>query len=295
MQARAKLGNLLRNYRGRRGADVLEAAYVSERNHIVIGGCGRSGTTLVRVILDSHPNICCGPESGVFLPEPLDLGRLQAKFRPVVERLRGAYDASQSRAQFIDLFADMCVATAGKSRWAEKTPRNVLHLDYLFERFPEARFVHLLRDGRDVVCSLRTHPRHRVKNGQLVPLNTWKPMEVCAQRWRDSLLAAEPYWSDARFHTVRYEQLVSNPRQAIGELLAFLGEPWDDAVLAHSEAESTFRDATTFPQNPEALKPIETSALGRWQRDMTDEDRSIFKAIAGGLLVEYGYAQNGNW
>jgi protein-tyrosine sulfotransferase len=295
MQALTKLGDLLRNRTRRRGVDDLEAAYVSDRNHVVIGGCGRSGTTLARVILDSHPNICCGPETGVFLPGPLDLLRLQERFKPPVEILRAAYDTSQSRAQFIDLFADICTTSAGKSRWAEKTPRNVLHLDYLFERFPKARFVHLLRDGRDVACSLRTHPRHRVTNGQLVPRNTWKPMKACAQRWRDSLLAAERYRSDPRFYTVRYEQLVSSPRQTIGGLLAFLGEPWDDAVLMHSEVESTFRDATTFPQNPEALKPIETSAVGRWQRDMTDEDRAIFKSIAGDLLVECGYAQSGNW
>jgi protein-tyrosine sulfotransferase len=295
MQALAKLQNLLRNYTGRRGADDVDAPYLSERNHVVIGGCGRSGTTLVRVILDSHPNICCGPESQVFLPDPLDLGRLQEKFKLPDGQLWAAYDSSRSRAQFVDLFADICAATAEKSRWAEKTPRNVLHIDYLFERFPEARFVHLLRDGRDAASSLRTHPRYRIKNGQLMPLNTWKPMNVCAQRWRDSLRAAKPHWSNPRFYTVRYEQLVSDPRQAIGGLLAFLGEPWDDAELAHSEAKSAFRDATTFPQNPEALKPIGTSAVGRWQRDMTDEDRAIFKSIAGDLLVECGYAQNGNW
>jgi hypothetical protein len=295
MQALQKLGHLFRTYAHRRGADDLNAPYVSRGNPIVIGGCGRSGTTLARVILDSHPNICCGPEAELFLPAPLDLRKLQEKFKLAPETLRATYEASESRAEFIDRFADICCESAGKNRWAEKTPRNVLHLNYLFERFPSARFVYLLRDGRDVACSLRTHPRHKVVDGRLVPVNTWKPMAECAERWRDSVIAARPYWDDARFHTLRYEELVTVPRQSIGRLLEFLDEPWDDAVLAHSEAPSSFRDATTFPQNPEALKPIETSAVARWQRDMSDEDKAVFKRVAGELLAECGYARSSDW
>ena len=295
MQAFARLGKLLRTYRARRRADDLAAPYVSRRNHVVIGGCGRSGTTLARVILDSHPHICCGPESGVFLPEPLDDGKLGEKFKFDSDVVRQAYLMSGSRAEFVDRFAEICCRASGKQRWAEKTPRNVLQLKYIFARFPEARFMHLLRDGRDVACSLRTHPRHRVVNGELVPVKTWKPMEECAARWRDSLLAARPFWNDSRFYTVRYEALVSDPRTTIGGLLEFLEEPWDDAVLAHHQTESEFRDATTFPQNPEALRPIESTALGRWERDMTAADRETFKRVAGDLLIECGYAADNRW
>lgn len=290
-----KMRSLLRSLLGRRGADELGGTYVSTRRHVVLGGCGRSGTTLARVILDSHPGICCGPESGVFLSEPLDPARLQEKFKLDPARLRAAYAASRSRAEFIDRFADLCCEASGKARWAEKTPRNVLHLQFLFDRFPAARFVHLLRDGRDVVCSLRTHPRHKVVDGKLVPLHTWRPMEECATRWRDSLLAVQPYLSDPRVHTVRYEELVGDPRATIARLLAFLGEPWDERVLAHDAAESNFRDATTFPQNPEALRPIEQKALRRWERDLSADDRAVFKRIAGDLLIEHGYAADSSW
>jgi len=290
-----KARSLLQRLFGRRGADDLRGAYVSSRRHIVLGGCGRSGTTLARVILDSHPGICCGPESKVFLPDPLRLARLAERFKLDPARLRAAVAASGSRAEFIDRLADLCCDSTGKARWAEKTPRNVLYLDFVFGRFPQARFVHLLRDGRDVACSLRTHPRHRVVNGKLVPVNTWRPMRECATRWRDSLLAVKPYLADPRLHTVRYEQLVGEPRATIGRLLDFLGEPWDERVLAHAEAASEYRDATKFPQNPEALRPIEQKAVRRWERDMTAEDRAIFKRIAGDLLVEYGYAADDRW
>jgi len=295
MQAIAKLGQLLRVYSGHLGADDLDAAYSSRENHIIIGGCGRSGTTLVRVILDSHRNICCGPESEILLPDSLDIGKLLSKFKLDPQLLSEAYRTSQSRAHFIDRFAEICCAATGKQRWAEKTPRNILHLDYLFDKFPVSQFVHVLRDGRDVACSLRTHPRHRVENGKLVPLNTWKPMEACVARWRESMLATRPYWSDPRFYTVRYEELVADPRTAVAKLLQFLGEDWDEAVLAHHEVESDFRDATAFPQNPEALEPIGTQAVARWQRDMTDEDKKTFKEIAGELLIESGYASDNDW
>jgi len=283
-----------------RSADDLTASHVSTSRHIVLGGCGRSGTTLARVILDSHPAICCGPESKVLLDEPLDSGRLAQRFKLDAALVLAARDESASRGEFVDRFAALCCASTGKRRWAEKTPRNVLNLRWIFERFPDARFVHLLRDGRDVAgrdvaCSLRTHPRHKVVHGKLVPLNTWRPMEECAGRWRESLLAVKPFLSDPRVHTVRYEDLVGDPEGSTRRLLEFLSEPWDPRVLAHSDAESRFRDATTFPQNPEALRPIDRSAMHRWERDMSADDRAVFKRIAGDLLVEYGYAAGEDW
>jgi protein-tyrosine sulfotransferase len=89
--------------------------------------------------------------------------------------------------------------------------------------------------------------------------------------------------------------LVTNPRKTIADLMGFLGEPWDDALLAHSEAASSFRDVTAFPQNPEALRPIGTTAVARWQRDMTEQDKQIFRDIAGDLLIQHGYASDNNW
>jgi len=153
----------------------------------------------------------------------------------------------------------------------------------------------VLRDGRDVACSLRTHPRHQVEDGKLVPLHTWKPIAGCARRWRNDIEAAGPYWGDPRFHTVRYEDLVSNPRPVLESLMNFLGEPWDEAMLAHAATGSPFRDVPRFAQNPEALASVSMALLGRWQRDLDARDRRIFKRIAGTLLVEFGYAEDAGW
>ena len=289
-----QIGRFFRRLR-HRPADKRDGGFVSTSRHIVLGGCGRSGTTLARVILDSHPAICCGPESKLFLEDPIKETRLAERYQLALSVVRDALVHSGSRAEFIERFAEQCCHTTGKRRWAEKTPRNVLHLDFVFRHFPAASFVHLLRDGRDVACSLRTHPRHKVVDGKLVPLNTWRPMAECATRWRDSLLAVRPYLDSPSVFTVRYEDLVSRPRETTQALLAFVGEPWDERVLRHESVDSRFRDHTTFPQNPEALRPIEGSARGRWERDMSAEDRAIFKRIAGDLLIEFGYADNDAW
>ena len=80
-----------------------------------------------------------------------------------------------------------------------------------FPLFPAARFVHVLRDGRDVACSLRTHPRHKVVDGELVPTGIRKPIAGCARRWVRDIESSRRWWGDPRFMTVRYEDLVAEP------------------------------------------------------------------------------------
>jgi hypothetical protein len=262
---------------------------------IVVGGCGRSGTTLLRVMLDSHPRICCGPESSVFRRRALDPDALADRFGLARRDIRATYDAAASRPAFIEAFATLCLQASGKARWAEKTPRNISRIGAIFHFFPDARFVHVLRDGRDVACSLRTHPRHAVVDGKLVPLDTWKPLAACARRWRDDIECSRPWWNDPRFHTLRYEELVRDPGAVLRRLMTFLDEPWDDALLAHPAEGSSPRDVTRFAQNPEAVGAVNASSIGRWERDLDVKDRRIFKRIAGRLLVELGYARDEGW
>jgi hypothetical protein len=261
---------------------------------IVVGGCGRSGTTLLRMMLDSHPRICCGPESSVFRRRALDPDALADRFGLARPDVRAIHDSAESRPAFIEAFAALCLQASDKARWAEKTPRNISRIGAIFNFFPDVRFVHVLRDGRDVACSLRTHPRHKVVDGKLVPLDTWKPLAGCARRWRDDIECSRPWWSDPRYYTLRYEELVRQPESVLRRLMVFLGEPWDDVMLAHAGG-SASRDVTRFAQNPEAIGAVNASSIGRWERDLDAKDRRIFKRIAGPLLVELGYAADDGW
>jgi hypothetical protein len=278
-----------------RAADSVRAAAPSAFNPIVLGGCGRSGTTLLRMMLDSHPRICCGPESSLFRRRAVDTRWLADRFGFCHEEVRAIHDTAPSRPAFIEGFAALCMRKAGKARWAEKTPRNISRIAEIFRWFPAARFVHVLRDGRDVACSLRTHPRHKVVDGKLVPTGAWKPIAGCARRWVRDIESSRPWWGDPRFMTVRYEDLVLDPRPSLERLMKFLGEDWDEGLIAHAAADSPFRDATRFAQNPEALGAVSTASLSRWQRDLDGRDKQIFKRIAGPLLVELGYAIDDRW
>jgi hypothetical protein len=297
VKIRKELRKLKARLRGRslRAADHFDTEYVSESSPIVIGGVARSGTTLLRVMLDSHRNICCGPESWLFTERRIERDKLAYRFDIPEARLEDFYGRARSRAEFIDLFFAEYCRKMGKPRWAEKTPQNITRLDTIFRAFPRARFIHLIRDGRDVACSLRAFPRHEVVNGQLVPLNTWKPIGPCVERWVAEIEMARPYRADPRYLEVRYEDLVRQPRSTLETVIAFGGEPWDENMLRHHEIDTPSRDVSKFPQNPEATEAVNTEALGRWKTDLSDEDKAIVKQIAGGLLRELGYADTDDW
>ena len=279
----------LRGYRWQRGR------FVSAEAPILIGGCGRSGTTLLRVILDSHSQVCCGPETNLFVsktrlnPGSPTARKLAERFDLSHETMDDLLRRSSSRAQFIDRFFTTVRAQAGKPFWSDKTPRNVQVLPYIFEHFPQARFIHMIRDGRDVVCSLRTHPRFRMIDGQPVKLDTWNPIEDCVARWVQDVSLGLRYRDDPGSLELRYEDLVRRPEPALRPLFEFLGLPWEPAVLKFNEVKTGSRDPKRFAQNPEAAKPLQSSAVGRWRGDLDEKDLAYVMRKAGTLLRELGY------
>jgi len=189
---------------------------------IFIVGCQRSGTTLVRLMLDSHPDISCGPETR-FLA---DLARITT--RDWKRMAHFGFDKDywhRATAQFFDTIQRDYAASRGKIRWADKTPRYALILDFIDQLFPRCQVVHVVRDGRDVVAS------HRHRFGYVAAARAaekW-PRYIRAARRAGTRLGPE------RYLEVRYEALVADPKGTMQELLEFLGEPWDDAVLHHDD------------------------------------------------------------
>lgn len=282
-------------YRAAHVALWRKRAHVSDEAPIIIGGCPRSGTTLMRVILDTHPHICCGPESALFKPLWPAPKKLSGRFGIPRNTVEALFRYSPSQAWFIDEFFKLYCRVQNKARWAEKTPANVLHLDFIFEHFPHARFVHVLRDGRDAVCSMRTHPRHKIVNGQIVKLNTRHPIRPCVERWRHDVREGLRFRQDSRYTEVRYEDLVNNTRPTLERLFAFLEEPFDERVLAFHGVTGRSRDFTNFLQNPEATRPMYTNAIARWRKDFSPEDIATVKEVAGSLLVDLQYTTDTDW
>jgi hypothetical protein len=265
------------------------ARHVSSAAPVIVGGCQRSGTTLLRVILDSHPNIACGPESslftGGFLPH-----KLSSKFSVSERQVWTLHNAARDHAEFIESFFTFYAAERGKPRWADKTPQNVWHLEWILRHFPKARFIYMLRDGRDVVCSIRTHPRFRMVNGERVPTNIRRPLRPCINYWLEDTAEAMKWRKHPNFLAIRYEDIVSDTEPALRKLCEFIGEPWDPALLNFHAQEGPSRDASKFVANEAATQPLSQQAAGRWRKDLTPAEQTLFHRLAGARLVELGYA-----
>jgi len=152
------------------------SAYISEAEPVFIVGCGRSGTTLLRMMLDMHRDICCGPETWLFLQDGEEGNPYERTYCAALSislgipfaRLWEQNNSGISRAQIAESALSLFAEKEKKPRWAEKTPLHVHRIDYILTHFPKAKIVHILRDGRDVICSLVTHPKFIVDGAQQV-------------------------------------------------------------------------------------------------------------------------------
>ena len=256
-------------------------AYTSQERHVIIGGTPRSGTTLVRRTLDRHPDLCCGPETSILLPGGLRIDQVATAYKWPASELRELMASSASQGAFVDAFARRYRERRRRPRWAEKTPLNVLCFEWVLERFPQARLVHVVRDGRDVVCSMRQHPDRRWVDGVEVKELRPQPVEDYMRRWVRDTEAGIALRGDARYIEIRYEELVEDPERILSEMLGALDEPWLPELLV---------ERTPKGGGPaHANSRITTSSVGRWRQDLTADERAKVHAIGGALLTRLGY------
>jgi hypothetical protein len=255
-----------------------------------MGGAPRSGTTLLRRILDRHPDICAGPETKLFVPAAFNLEWLSDAYAIPLPELRAMRDRSESQAAFVDAFAERVLAACGKPRWAEKTPMNIRNLEWITRHFPMASIVHIIRDGRDVVCSMRQHPDWRWKDGAWEKVLVPRPIETYARRWVDDTAAGMRWRGDARYVEVRYEDLVRAPVLHLERLCEAIGEPvvaaWIEGVTRpDGPSHPTEREA-----RPDDKGAISATSIGRWRDELDERDLDVVTRICGPRLRELGYA-----
>jgi len=250
-------------------------------------------------MLDTHPRIYCGPESNLFtglrIRKRGRIKELAQNFDVPATKIRQLLDDSRSLPEFIEGFFQYNAGLHGKGRWGEKTPTNVRNMGYVFQHFPETKFLHMIRDGRDSSCSLRHFPKRRIVDGKVIPLETDNPLDQCIKRWVQDVTLGRRYLGDPRYYELRYEDIVLNTEDALKNLFLFLDEPWDGRVLRYHEVEGSTRDPEKFPQNIEATTPLYEQAIGRWEKEYSEEDKLLFKELAGDMLTELGYEDNDDW
>lgn len=254
---------------------------------IFIIGSPRSGTTLLRLILDAHPRISCGEETH-FLR---DLEAIVGKDWQLVATYGFERAWWHARiAAFYESFQAEVLASTGKSRWAEKDPTYTLLLDFIDRLFPDALYVHLLRDGHDVVASFRD--RWGYRSAARAARSEWARYVEAARTFGDGLPAE-------RFLELRYENLVTDPEVTSRRVFDFLGETWHPDVLDFAPAEHRATDryqrftASRRDQGGESAV-IYRSRVGKGGASLNPLLKSLLRRRHGDLLAELGYLDSGS-
>jgi hypothetical protein len=260
--------------------------------------------TLLRLMFDSHPALAIPPEThfipaiaatcaehdrGCFLkliaehPRWHDFRLDLAALRAAIGSLP-AFDLSAGLRAFYQLYAQQ----HGKVRWGDKTPRYVEHMRVVKKILPEAHFIHMIRDGRDVALSI-------------MPLSFGpNTIEAAARWWVSRITRARAQAADVRdYLEVRYEELLVRPDECLRKSCDFVGLPFDERMLGyHERAESRLAEvadlgATSARErrqiHAKLLERPDPLRVGRWKREMARRERQRFEAIAGALLHELGY------
>jgi Sulfotransferase family len=263
-------------------------------------GCGRSGTTLVRAIFNAHPHFCVPDESyfpltflqyrrryeqqpfaiEAFLSDLAADGSF-ANWRVDIDAVRERLRASPPRSvpEAIRAVYATYAAAQGKERYGDKTPVFVRSMPRLAAAFPEARFVHIVRDGRNVALSrvAASWSSDLVHKEALV----WRG--VVAKGRHDGIrLGAD------RYRELRYEDLVDDPEVVVGDVCRFLDLEYDPAMIRYHEHAAALVAELPHPEEHSNLVVAPTRTR-RWQDEMRPADVALFEAIAGRQLDAFGY------
>lgn len=255
---------------------------------------------MLRLMLNRHPR-CFVPFESRFIPEFADhplatgagrspddmralLGAIVAdefvrKGQLVPDAQAVMARAPRTYAQLVDAIFRVRAEAEGKTRWGDKTPTYVLEMDRLWRLFPGCRFIHLIRDGRDVACSLR---RVSWGSGDLLrAARDW--------RWKVSVGRKMGAMIPDHYLEVRYESLVLDPRRTLQDVCAFLGEAFDETMLRYPEDAAEAMPVQSLQWHQSSISAPDPSRVGLWRRELSAVDARIFDDEAGDLLATLGY------
>ena len=267
-------------------------------NPVFIGGAPRSGLTLLRMILDAHPQLTCLPDAG-FMPglalqwrdiEKTLGSNLEETYGVSREALRGSF-----RRAMEGLLAPALVKT-GKPRLVEKSAMNAVAMDTLGELFPDAMLVLLIRDGRDVVASLLDRDWKDPRSGE--PFAYTQHAGTAASYWLQlvnlALEAKSRLDRPDRVYILRYEDLVKSPEQTLRALFSHINVSWDEGVLEFYRSRRPLV-GMEYDSWARLRRPLSPRSIGRWKRDLSVDQRAQVKSVLGVALVELGYTADLSW
>ena len=265
---------------------------------IFIVGAPRSGTSLLRGMLNRHPSIGLCDETYYFyyvysrcrafgnLRDPANRQRVVERYLATqrIKRLgldlaalaEVLMDEGDSYAAFFASLMRFYAAAQGKTRYGEKTPQHALVAKTLCEWYPRCTLIHLIRDPRDVVASLLRMP--------------WGHKSVLANAriWLQCTLSAERCRHRHNYLQVQYERLVAEPEAELKHICRFLGEEFAPVMLVPTGGPRA--DKWWFHR---AQSPLTTELVGSWRRQLTAQQVSLVEWVVSPYWRRFGYEPSG--
>lgn len=273
---------------------------------IILLGSERSGTNLLRAILDSHSDIASPPPAGFvdalahlesrYFPQE-NSSRLDQLIEDVITMTKIHHNpwdveldpvkiklALTGRSSFWEVFRvvnELYAVSKGRAVWVSKEPGLFKFIEALSQHLTNAKFIYLVRDGRDVAASMLRGHLHEFHI--YFAAHTW----VAAQRMCLAALANPMIGS--KVHVVKYEELIQNPEIEVSKMMQFIGLPFQQQQLKFHENKSVVNHSTKSRFWKNLSQPIDNKNMGHYEAQFSRRDISVFETIARVEMDKLGY------
>jgi len=252
---------------------------------IIVGGSHRSGTSLLRRLLNGHPHIFCPPEIkfykdllGQQKDDPLAHVRLGCSMSALnlpTEIWLDEFGAALCRCY------DIATLKSGKKRWADKNPENALNVKH-WDRLlcGNMAFILVIRHPYDIIASIAETPMKKA-----LPIDIAERAHHVLNYINSGLSFANEH--QERCILVRYEHLVTKPKEVLNQLMLFLGEEYDDSMIC-SLLSTNHGEGLEDPKIQKHMN-ISTENIGRWKIDLTSEEVNVINPILSSIMQYFCY------
>jgi len=253
----------------------------SDEHHVFVAGAPRSGTTLIKAVLENH-SAACGPtreSTGLFsnmnFYQDQWWGQTGLDARAVAPLLK----SSNNIIALYDRIAQEMRSRHEAAVFVDKVPwpPSRHRLLYVTSKFKGAEWIHIVRDGRDCYCSARDHPH--------VPQS--ETVAKFSKYWKSCVESHEASIPEEQKYTIRYEDLTRSPASVVESVMNFVG--LDFEIHQVEESSRSGYDKGARGAHSRLQKPITDSSVGRWKDEMSTKEVKVFRRHAGDALRRFGY------